>query len=590
MAPATVHLPNGQTLTVTPIFGGIGFKSNDLQTHHNIMPPGWTIILNSEDDEEDHLPAAVVTHPEPSVANAAQHALPEGMPKRQHHIHRFRKPSLRNDHLFISMVSNPNSNEFKPASSPTRQIAMMLWATLWWYFHQPEPAPQLHNPASAKTPEDGKPRGEWIININREGIFKGKHLLPKLERMGLIASEDSSVGLDPEDGVTNTGEGWTRMFVSRKSFWQMDPRIYLFTLSPTQANSQFPTVSPGSSRPGSPSRQPQNPATSSREDQRSGLSTPPLGAQPPSLLSRNTTPPGPYASSSNLPTFYPPPPLQYTFTNNVRHPIRPKPMRQGETIYTRYIPSLGQYLSFRVASLSRTPCVYRGPMSSNSTPLDVRFPRPGAGAPDSTITSVAGLNLKGNASPMDDTIYMSDVELLHKWMNDERVAYSWGENGPIEHQQQFLETAVTSQHSFPVIGCFDGKPFGFFEIYWCKEDRLSAHLGGEVSDWDRGLHALVGEQEFRGAHRVRVWLSALVHYCWLADLRTEHVFMEPRVDNTKYVIRCIRLRRLHLLTEFDRLLNYALDVGFHKAGEVTFPHKQSNLLKISRENWEAPAL
>ena len=39
-----------------------------------------------------------------------------------------------------------------------------------------------------------------------------------------------------------------------------------------------------------------------------------------------------------------------------------------------------------------------------------------------------------------------------------------------------------------------------------------------------------------------------------------------------------------------RLLHYAQDVGFYKAGEVTFPHKQSNLLKIRRETWEAPAL
>lgn len=44
------------------------------------------------------------------------------------------------------------------------------------------------------------------------------------------------------------------------------------------------------------------------------------------------------------------------------------------------------------------------------------------------------------------------------------------------------------------------------------------------------------------------------------------------------------------LTDCCRLLNYALEIGFHKAGEITFPHKQSNLLKIARENWEAPAL
>lgn len=470
----------------------------------------------------------------------------------KHHIHRFRKPSLRNDHLFISSISNPSSNDFKPASSPTRQIAMMLWASLWWYFHQPEPDPHLLTPASANTPEEGRPQGEWRVNINREGIFKGKHLLPKLERMGLISSDDSTVGLDPEDGVRNAGEGWTRMYVSRRSFWQLDARIYLFSLAPTTPGSPFPSVSPASSRPASPSRRPdsQNLSMTRADDTGASPFVAPtastIGGAVAPLLSRHNTPPGPFTSSSHLPTFYPPPPLQYTFTNNIRHPVRPKPPRQGETFYTRYIPSLGQYLSFRVASLSRNPCTHRGPVSS-SAQSDARF-----GRPDQTIPTVAGLSLNhsdGRATPphtghterfpsvgnVEDTAYMTDTELLNKWMNDPRVAYSWGEQGPQEHQADFLSNNLTSRHSFPVIGSFDGKPFGYFEIYWVKEDNLARYIGDSgVGDYDRGVHCLVGEQEFRGRHRVKVWLSALVHYCFLADLRTETVFMEPRVDNTKY--------------------------------------------------------
>lgn len=530
MAPSIVHLPNGHTLTVTPIFGGIGFKSNELHTSHNVFPPGWTIILNSEDDDDEELPASVAAHTSTNDTAVYQ-------AQKAHHIHRYRKPSLRNDHLFISSISNPNTSEFKPASSPTRQIAMMLWATLWWYFHQPQPAPQLHNFASGNTPEDGKPKGEWIVHINREGIFKGKHLLPKLERMGLITSEDSTVGLDPEDGVSNTGEGWAKMFVSRRSFWQLDPRIYLFTLSPQHPGSPYPSISPAASRPASPTRgQPGGMAVAPRSDEgfpSSGTSTPPIGAPP--LLKRHNTPPGPFTSNSHLPTFYPPPTLQYTLTNHIRHPVRPKPARQGETIYTRYIPSLGQYLSFRIASLSKNPVVHRGPTSINGHSADIRFPR----HVDSTITSIAGLNLKGTpatATPTDDITYMTDVELLHKWMNDPRVAYSWGEEGPIDKQEKFLEACLTSKHSFPVIGCFDGRPFGFFEVYWLKEDKLAALMGGDAGDWDRGFHLLVGEQEYRGPHRVRVWMSALLHYCWLSDMRTQTVVMEPRVDNTKYVM------------------------------------------------------
>jgi RimJ/RimL family protein N-acetyltransferase len=128
---------------------------------------------------------------------------------------------------------------------------------------------------------------------------------------------------------------------------------------------------------------------------------------------------------------------------------------------------------------------------------------------------------------------MSDVDYLHKWMNDPRVDHFWGESGDKPHQTEFLRRGLKSKNSFPVIGLFDGVPFGYFELYWVKEDALGMYVPN-VGDYDRGLHCLVGEQEYRGEHRVRVWLSALVHYLWLADNRTETVMLEPRVDNEKY--------------------------------------------------------
>lgn len=484
MAPVNVvHLPNGQNITVTPVFGGLFFKSSEVHTH-SPFPPGWTIVLNSED--------------ELATDEQEQQQQDEGELFPPRHIHRFKKPTLNGDHLYISSISNPSSSEFKPAASPTRQIAMMLWATLYWYFHQPEPTLQVTNALSKNTADAGKPKGEWRININREGVFKGKVVLPKLERMGLIASEDSTVGCAQEE---SSPEGWTRMFVSRRTFWQLDPRIYLFTLSPlANTNSPFPAGSPYPSRPSSPAS-----GSDAKKEQQ-------LDQVSPGLWS--PTAPGPFHSSSHLPTYYPPPPAQYVFTNNTRHPIRPKPPRQGEILYTRYIPSVGQYLSFRVASISSKALRHQGPVSSPNRNSQIA-------ASDSVVPTMSSMN--GG---------MSDSEYLHKWMNDPRVSHFWGEAGPKSHQEEFLKNGLRSKNSFPVMGCWDGKPFGYFEIYWVKEDNLGKYLP-IVSDYDRGFHCLVGEQEFRGAHRVKIWLSALVHYCWLSDNRTERVMLEPRVDNEK---------------------------------------------------------
>lgn len=304
------------------------------------------------------------------------------------------------------------------------------------------------------------------------------------------------------------------MFVSRRAFWQLDARIYLFTMAPS-GGSPF-SGTPSVSRPSSPSRQ--------GEDRRE-IGTP--GA-PGANFNMQPHQPGPFHSTSHLPTYYPPPPPQYVNTNGIVHPLRPKPPRPGETFYTRWVPSVGQYLSFRVASASSKPHVHNGPISS--PPL---------------VGTIKERHSDGILSTLHSMhIHACDCDLLHKWMNEPRVSEYWGVPGPQSVQDEFLKTALKSKHSFPVIGCWDGKPFGYFEIYWVKEDPLG-RFALNVGNHDRGIHCLVGEQEFRGPHRVRIWLSALVHFCWLADSRTEVVMMEPRVDNVKQVIFIITSNRSH---------------------------------------------
>ncbi|KAH8904145.1 hypothetical protein BR93DRAFT_164136 [Coniochaeta sp. PMI_546] len=507
MAPQIIHLPDGQNFTVTPVFAGLFFKSHELSTHTNAFPIGWSVVLHTEDDADDN---------------------GDGTDPEKRHVHSFTRPTLQNDKLFISSISNPSSNDFKPAASPTRQIAMMLWVTLYWYFHQPEPPSVLHTDASKNTPESGKPRGEWRINIKRDGVLRGRNLIPKLERMGLIATLDSAVGV-----VMDDSEGWSRMFVSRKMFWQIPGRLFLFTLQPNPKGGHSHPGSPTSSRPGSP--------TINETSNRPHLS-PSLnhyadlpGAPPPiTLTSTPSFPIGPFYSSSHLPTYYPPAPAEFTMTGDIRHPIRPKPPRMGEIFYTRFIPSVGQYLSFRVASLSPKPVPHMGPVG----------PKP--------------------PSQFDLTT-LSDTALLQKWLANPRVSAFWGGFVP-----DFLTKALASKHSFPVIGTWDGVPFGYFEIYWVKEDPLGRYIGGsDAADWDRGLHVFIGEDWARG--RVQAWLTSLVHWSFCSDYRTMSICVEPRVDNKRFI----------------QHLQFA---GFSREKEISFPHKQAWFGRQRRDTWNGPSL
>ncbi|KAK6541272.1 hypothetical protein TWF694_008633 [Orbilia ellipsospora] len=184
--------------------------------------------------------------------------------------------------------------------------------------------------------------------------------------------------------------------------------------------------------------------------------------------------------------YLPPKPLRYTLSNGViRHPKRPLPPTVKSPFYTRH-------------------CV------------------------SEKINSVFKLR------PVD----MSDLDLIHKWMNNLRVAEFWGEQGPIEHQKKFLEKCLSSQHSFAAIGSWNDldeeenltlwRDACFFDIYWVKEDHLARYVN-DIKDWDRGVHLLVGEDWARG--RSTAWLDSIVHYVFLADPRTQSLYLEPRVDN-----------------------------------------------------------
>lgn len=559
-APTTVYLPNGYTLSATPSFGGMTFKTNDIGRTENPLPPGWSIVITTAEEEnisfEDSrqhrrrqaAPDAKSLDAKSSDGEQVEEELFKMPPMR------FSNPTLNRDSFFISSVFFPSDSNFATCKSPTRQTALMIWATLYWYFHLQEPSPSIVTNDSIFTPDSGKPKGPWRIYVKREGILKGRNLMPKLERMGLISTEDSTVGLqDTQSG--DVGSGWSEMFVSRRSFWQIDPRIFLFS---------WRLVSdPSFNESGSSPRDSQSVSSHAHE-----------GPESPSA---STFSRGPFYSSSNQPTYFPPPPPQYTLTRGIRHPIRPKPPRQGETIYTRYIPSINKNLSFRVPALpppklKAVDSISRHRKSSSVSSLPVE--------------SVGGFSHHDISDPATE----SDIDILHRWMNNPRVNAAWGIAGPRDSQDRFLKDQLMDRHSFPVLGCWNGKPFGYFEIYWIKEDRLGGLIGGSVDDWDRGLKFLVYNDEDRVSTKAQIWISALVHYCFLVDNRTHNIIMEPRIDSERYGFPYSSLVEAEAdSVEYRSIANLQL-AGFFKQGEVSFSYKQSAVMKIKRDNWECPAI
>jgi len=192
----------------------------------------------------------------------------------------------------------------------------------------------------------------------------------------------------------------------------------------------------------------------------------------------------------------------------LQHPHRPE-KRHG-TLYRRYIPWLGQTLSLR--SLQRS----------------------------------------------------QDLVDFHRWMHHPQVSEFWQQADSLEVLDSYLRELEADPHCQPVIGCFDNVPFAYFELYWAKEDRLSAHYDAE--DYDRGWHLLVGEDSYRGRPWFSAWFPSLQHYLFLDDPRTQRIVAEPRHDN-------------------HRLIRHAHRTGFNTLKTFDFPHKRAQLLLLSRERF-----
>lgn len=212
----------------------------------------------------------------------------------------------------------------------------------------------------------------------------------------------------------------------------------------------------------------------------------------------------------NTPPAYPDLPVM---TNGILHPLRP-PKPTG-AVYRRFIPWLNTQLGFHVADRE------------------------------------------------------ADLPHFHRWMNDPRVAAIWEDDGTLDQHRAFIDNRLADPRTLPLIGTFGGVPFGYFELYWAKEDRLGPHY--EAESHDRGWHVAIGEDAFRGKAFVSAWLPSLMHYMFLADPRTNRIVGEP-IHHHQQQIR-----------NLDRS-------GFAKIKHVQFSHKKALLVMLLRERFFADQL
>ncbi|KAJ5630586.1 uncharacterized protein N7484_010686 [Penicillium longicatenatum] len=161
-----------------------------------------------------------------------------------------------------------------------------------------------------------------------------------------------------------------------------------------------------------------------------------------------------------------------TSTATIRrsHPLRPPKSTSGSIAYSRYIPSLDKVFSLVI--------------------IDHQDP--------------------------------THVEFFHQSRRTSSPASDLGMQGDsLEEDYEYLRRKNEDAHTIGLLGQFDGTLFGYFEVFWAKEDPLG--VASDASDFDRGLNASIGYSSFKSRRWLQACWSSLLHYIFLDEHRTENI-------------------------------------------------------------------
>jgi RimJ/RimL family protein N-acetyltransferase len=129
----------------------------------------------------------------------------------------------------------------------------------------------------------------------------------------------------------------------------------------------------------------------------------------------------------------------------------------------------------------------------------------------------------------------SDVELVHRWMQEPHVEPWWELAGPVERVRAYLRARVALAHLECWIASEDGRPFAYVETYEATADELGAQYAALPGD--RGFHLLVGPPELLGSGAARRLVRQLLTSL-LEQPQVTRVVCEPDVRNGRMLAFC----------------------------------------------------
>ncbi|MAE72526.1 MAG: hypothetical protein CL675_00425 [Bdellovibrionaceae bacterium] len=155
----------------------------------------------------------------------------------------------------------------------------------------------------------------------------------------------------------------------------------------------------------------------------------------------------------------------------------------------------------------------------------------------------------------------NDLDAFHRWQNQDYVADFWEMPFSKDRLRSYIQSMKPSQH--PVIFKRNGRPLGYFEVYWAIDDRIAPYCQPDL--YDRGFHLLFGEKDILGSPLIYEALVHISQWIFQDHPETKHIWGEPRADNKKILRFVEKVPGWSFIRNFD------------------FPHKTAALVCCQRD-------
>lgn len=142
----------------------------------------------------------------------------------------------------------------------------------------------------------------------------------------------------------------------------------------------------------------------------------------------------------------------------------------------------------------------------------------------------------------------SDLDIVHRWMNEPHVAAFWNQAWSRTQWSDYLAAQLTGDESRPYLVDYEAKPVAYVEIYKAIHHPIATHYDSLPTDL--GLHIAIGEASLTGRGYGKEICRLLIGAIFTSDPSCRRIVAEPDIRNCA-ARRLFASLGMQLVGEFD---------------------------------------